>query len=184
MHYAERVEIGCGQRRPLVLETDAEAGVLAPMIDRQMPTGSQRAMLVGWSSQGAGMQTIHALLVKAGAERVVLEDQLRLTTDRTSAGVVLLTTAKAVRIGIFEPGREVHNPDDWELSFGKVNLDLRATRMLQYTPSAGTDASSVLYRPPLHVGMVGVMKPIAWILVDESGFRLEVPAKAEQPDSQ
>jgi len=172
MHYAERVEIGGGGRRPLVLRTDVEKGVSAPLIDRQIELDATRHLLLGWSSRGGGMQTIHALLVERGPAAFVLRDHLRITTGRGSAGVLVVNRGAEVRIGIPEPPREVHNPEGWRLAFAGRELDLKAMRALPFSGGAHPRGRASSYCPPF--GEIGRHVPptarIAWFAVGRSGF--------------
>jgi hypothetical protein len=176
-HYAERLEVASGRGRRLVLETDMEAGVLAPLIDRQVRLGPGWALLLGWSSWGGGMQTVQALVVSAGSEGVTLQDRLRFTTDRPSAGVLLVTRWNEVRIGLPEPGKQVKDPDDWELCFGGARRDLAAIRALRYAARADAGQDASFYCPPLRTKTPAAGSRFAWVLVDESGFRLAEAAQ-------
>ena len=171
MHYAERLEVFSGRGRPLVFVTDVEKGVLAPLVERQVPVAPRHFLLLGWSSWGGGMETVQALLVRADPGGVVLRDRLELTTDRASAGVLLRTDGGRVRIGIPRPAERVHAPEDWELSVAGRMLDLAGIRSLRYAARTGADAAAAPYCPPLGVEPPGAQGAIAWFLADESGFR-------------
>jgi hypothetical protein len=173
MHYAERVEVSSGRGRPLVLVTDVEKGVLAPLVGRQVPVGQRHALLLGWSSWGAGMETVQAILVRVDPDGVVLQDRLELTTDRSSAGVLLRTDGGRVRIGVPRPAEPAHHGEDWALSFAGRRLDLAGIRSLRYAPRTGADAAAACYCPPLDIEPPGAEGPIAWFLAGEAGFRQE-----------
>ncbi len=165
-HYAESVEIACGGKQPLVLKTDMEAGVLAPLMGREESAGSGSALLLGWSSWGGGMQTVHALLVRAGAERVALADRLDFTTDRSSAGILVLRRGGKLWLGIPRPGQRVHEPTEWNLSVGGKRLALPAIRELPYADRTAADASATRYPAGSALGR----KPVAWFAAEESGI--------------
>jgi hypothetical protein len=136
MHYADRLVIrGPGSPAPLVLRTELEPGVLVPLVTRQVPLDPENTVLLGWSSTGGGMQTEHALLVRArpGAVPAVV-DELALTTDRAAPPLVVDAAAgRGVRIGVVDSfGGELHEPSDWKLHLADHTLDLAALRGLPF----------------------------------------------------
>lgn len=173
MHYAERAEIASGRGRPLVLVTDVEKGVMAPLVERQVRVGPRHALLLGWSSWGGGMATIQALLVRADPGGVVLQDRLEITTDRASAGVLVRAEGGRIRIGIPRPAEQAHHGDEWELTFAGRRLDLAGIRSLRCAARSAADAAAISYCPPLGGEAPDAGGKVIWFRVGESGFRQE-----------
>ncbi len=169
MHYAERVEIRAGRGQAIVLKTDVEKGVLAPLIEKQVGAGPKHTLLLGWTSWGGGMQTIHALLVERTDAGVVLHDQLAVTTGRRSAGVFVATKGAEPRIGIPEPRKGIHRPSDWKISFGGKTLDLKAIRALPYA-AEGIPRDALHYGPPFHRRTIPPKSRVVWFTIEKGKF--------------
>jgi len=170
MHYAERVVIRAGRGRAVVIKTDMEKGVLAPLIEKQVGAGPKRTLLLGWTSWGGGMLTIHALLVERSDAGVVLRDRLAIRTGRRSAGVFLVTGKTGPRIGLPEPRKDVHSPSDWKISFGAKTLDLKAIRALPYAAARNPVPGTLYYCPPFHGRRIPPKSRIVWFTVEKGKF--------------
>ncbi|HEY4175314.1 MAG TPA: hypothetical protein VGM90_00710 [Kofleriaceae bacterium] len=110
-----------------------------PLIERILPAGDQRWVLLGWTSPGEGMQTEHAWLVD-GTKTLQIVDKLAWTTDRAHAGIAVDPTRSPPEIGIPLPrlGKDpdddgLHNATAWELGYGSKHLTLAAVKKLPAT---------------------------------------------------
>jgi hypothetical protein len=169
-HYAEKLTIAIGGAKPLVLE-----GASTPLPGSQFRLGGDRFLLLGWSSTGAGMQSLHALVVGVRNGAVVVDQQLELLTDRVSAGLLVRSEKNRVRIGVPEPPRDfVHHPDDWLLRVRDEELDLDAVRALRYE-SVEARETDQLYAPPR--GGKAMPGRVAWIEVTKEEFVLVKAAR-------
>src|SRR5258708_2566967 len=81
-HYADELRLSVGASVPLVLKTQL-GGKLIPLPGPQYRIDDSHVVLLGWSSYGGGMQTIHALLAHLEDGRITLQRELTLTTSRT-----------------------------------------------------------------------------------------------------
>jgi hypothetical protein len=63
MHYADELRLSAGRSGPLILKSELSSGKLIPLPGPQYRIDDSHVLLLGWSSHGGGMQTIHALLV-------------------------------------------------------------------------------------------------------------------------
>lgn len=143
-HLADELVISTarGTLRLKTREGDDGPQEALPLLEEIYPLGDHRWIVVGWSSFGEGMQTVHAWLVDGtSAPRIV--DKLEWTTDRTHSGIVIDATSK-VRIGIPLPVRSsetddpdgertLHNRLDWELVHGKRTFRLDQVAKLRTT---------------------------------------------------
>ena len=139
-HHAEKLTLSIGDATPLVLENEP------PLPGPSFQLADGRFLLLGWSSYGAGMQSIHAFVFGVRNGEVVLDRELVVTTDRVNAGVVV----RGARIGIPEPPRDfVHNAEDWAVSHGHACpvFDLAGMRELDYEPFVKRKGD-VFYKPP------------------------------------
>lgn len=179
MHFAERITLRVGSARPLVLDENWPG--LLPIPGPHLPLAGGRFVLLGWSSTGAGMQTLHALSVAVRDGAVTLTGHLTLTTDRpSSTWVVRRTPAGVLRVGIAEPEAIVHDPDGWSLRTGAAEggsfglEDLRDLAFEDVTPEPG----DLVYAPPFqrrpHPGRV------AWAEVAGAGTFV-LPSRDEGP---
>jgi hypothetical protein len=176
MHYAGRLVISDGEREEIVILADVEAGVLAPIVHRQLALSHSHHLLLGWSSRGGGMQTIQALLVGSEGERLLVSDWLKLTTGRASSGVFVARTDAGCRLGIPEPPERVHNADSWELSAGGKKLDLKGIRALQFSRARPAADRARFYRPPFESALPPVAR-IAWVAMQDGLFQLPLAGK-------
>jgi hypothetical protein len=174
MHYAERVTIADATGTPLVLTLPDDAiekgKELLPLFSsRILRAGSNRFVIIGWSSTGAGMQTMHAWTFRtASGQAPAIIDRLALTTDRASAGLVIDARSDAVRIGIpWTFDGSLHDADEWKLKVGGQTKKLADVRALEFTSESGTLDT---YRAPF-AGSAFVDTRVAWFRADASGFR-------------
>jgi len=179
MHFAEIVVLRVGRARPLVLE-----GELAPIPGPYVRLGDSRFLLLGWSSGGSGMQTLHALSLAVVGGAVTLVAELTLQTDRLSSGLLLRTgEGDQTRLGVPEPPAGfVHDADGWALRTGPGDderFDLDGIRGLSFEEVAG-QPGDILYSPPFGVGPLP--KRVAWVSVSPAG-RFAPPTPAATPDS-
>lgn len=165
MHYANRVKIALGTLEPLVLQGSEDFGV--PIPGPQYRLDDRHFVLLAWASSGAGMQDLHALLIEVRGKALVLAKELVLMTDRPSAGVVVRPAGSgSLKLGVVDPGKFLHNEEDWSYSAGGKVLAAAAIRALPYeayVPAAGDS----VYAPPLGKLPEG---RIAWITVTARGF--------------
>lgn len=174
MHFAEAITLKIGVARPLVLESD-----FLPIPGPHFRTGPSRFILLGWSSSGAGMQSIHVLSLAVQNGAVTLIGELVLYTDRLNSGLwVRSKPSPTIKLGLPEPpARFVHSEDEWFLRYGKEDrdlLDLKGLRSLVFervTP--GPD--DLFYSPPFNRSPFP--KRVAWISVASSGLFVPPPSR-------
>ena len=167
MHFAEAVTLKIGKARPLVLESD-----FLPIPGPHFRLGPSRFLLLGWSSSGAGMQSIHVLSLGVQNGAVTLIATLELSSDRLNSGLwVHSKSAPGFKLGLPAPPlRYVHSEDEWFLRYGKEDrdfLDLKGLRKLAFervTP--GPD--DIFYAPPFNRSPFP--SRVAWISVASSGL--------------
>jgi hypothetical protein len=130
-----------------------------PLLERILTAGPGRWVVLGWSSYGEGMQTVHAWLIEdRGGPRLV--DTLAWTTDRSHNGLALDAAGGRVQIGIPLPERpssqrsdesddrdHIHVPGDWQLVHGAQRFDLDRVEQL---PALDTHVMALrsYYTPP------------------------------------
>ncbi len=179
MHFASRLTIRWGDAEPLTLgadagdaEEDAAATIMVPGPSFQL--SQDRALLLGWSSTGAGMQEMQALLIERTGSKLSIVDRLDLQSDRPSSALLVRQDPGGLRIGIFRPEKIVFDEDGWFLSCGGASLDMAALRRLPYDPR-GRSSSDFLYEsmsPPSPMP-----RDVAWIEIGPRGFRLPAAVK-------
>jgi hypothetical protein len=83
---------------------DEEAdGPFVPIPGPQYRLDDDHFLVLGWSSVGSGLQSLHALLIARQDDALILARQLDLQTDRPSAGLVVRRAGPGeVRLGIPE----------------------------------------------------------------------------------
>ena len=170
MHYALRVTVAVGDATPLVLE-----GPTLPIPGPHFRLRDSRFLLLGWSSGGAGMQTMHALLISVRRGAVVLDDEMTVTTDRSSAGLLVRAGPRSARIGLPQPPADYpFNPEEWFLNLGKQSLDLQHMRELKFATvqSQKGDLFFNGFSPP-----AAMPKRVAWIDVTPKGFVFTAAAR-------
>src|SRR6476620_9272731 len=88
-HYADELRLSAGASAALVLKTDPGGGKLIPVPGPQYPVDDTHVLLLGWSSHGGGMQTIHALLLRVENDTVTLQRELMLTMARNASALIV-----------------------------------------------------------------------------------------------
>ncbi len=149
-HVADELVITT-KRGKLRLESDEESGLAIPLVEKVYSAGRGRWVVLGWSSFGGGMETVHAWIVDA-TPRVI--DKLEWTTDRSHAGVVV-DASNGVRVGIPLPigagsddgDDHLHDDEGWQLAHGTRSLSLANVTKL---PASETSLASLpgYYTPP------------------------------------
>jgi hypothetical protein len=82
MHYAARTVIRLAGASPLEVSAEDE-DTQQPILEKQFALTDSRFLVLGFSSEGAGMQTIHALLIENVANRLVIKDELKFHSAAT-----------------------------------------------------------------------------------------------------
>src|SRR3981189_1560788 len=72
MHFVDELRLSVGSSAPLILKPEP-GGKLIPVPGPQYRIDDSHILLLGWSSYGGGMQTIHALLVQVDNGTVTLQ---------------------------------------------------------------------------------------------------------------
>ena len=142
-HTAKHVAIELGAAK-ISRETDEEHGTL-PLFEKAFDAGTNRWILLGWSSTGSGMQTQTAWLVKKTGAKLEVTDELDWTTDRGHPGLALEGSGTKLRVGVLEPPADddAHDAGSWSLDVRGKSRDLAEIRKLKF--AAG---SPPLYAPP------------------------------------
>ena len=134
-------------------------------------TDDTHVLLLGWSSFGGGMQTLHALLLHVENDTITLQCELTLTMARdASAFIVRRDGPNQIRLGIGEPGSRLFNERDWLLVFGPDSdqrLDIAQIRKLAFAAAAKREPDA-LYAPPIK--NEGFPTRVAWFSVSADGF--------------
>ena len=170
MHFVDELRLSVGASAPLVLKTDP-GGILIPIPGPQYPIDDTHILLLGWSSYGGGMQTIHALLVLVDNGNVTLQRELKLTTARTASVLIVRREGpNEIRLGVGEPAGRVHDENDWLLALGPDSdqrLNITQIRKLAFAAEAKR-AADALYAPPFQNARFPAR--IAWLSVSAGGF--------------
>jgi hypothetical protein len=167
MHYAESLTISLGSLKPLVFESGEDFGVAIPGPWYRLDKDS--FVLLGWSSGGSGMQSLHAMLIEVRDKALAVGEELELLTDRPSAGVVVRPAGPgSLQIGVVEPREFLHDEEVWSYSAGNRSLDADGIRKLSYEEYQAWEDDKV-YAPPFGKLPKG---RIAWITVTSDGFDL------------
>ncbi|MBI5486191.1 MAG: hypothetical protein HY905_02540 [Deltaproteobacteria bacterium] len=161
MHLADRVVVRAGDRL-VAWVSDVPGGRLAPLVERVVDLGNGRALLLGWSSQGGGMQSLHATILDVATLAVV--DWLRADLRRGNAALVLEGTG---RLGVTsaDPGPDggIETTGAW---IPPEALGLLAT--------AAANSERDVYAPPFGGNGAG-SGPMAFFAIGTDGFGLESP---------
>ncbi len=175
MHFAKRVTLRGPSSTALsivtrddALEKDCE---LVPLFDREiaLPARPLAVVLLGWSSTGSGMETVHAWIVRAGRGAPEIVAKLAWTTDRSSAGF-FMDLSQSVRLGLpWTFDGPMHDPSEWRLDTGARRLALDDVKKLPFEPTT-TPLSA--YRPPFGIAAWHVGTSVAWLVPTPQGFRL------------
>jgi hypothetical protein len=172
-HSADELRLSVGSSEPLILRSDAKSDRLIPIPGPQYPIGDKHILLLGWSSQGSGMETINALLLHVENGRVLLQSELALTTDRASAALLVRREGPdTILLGIPERTGLSHNEDEWSLVFGPTkgeHLDARQIRRLPLVAEKRRSAD-LLYAPPFQAAPYP--QRVAWLSASRNGFAL------------
>lgn len=169
MHFAETLTLSIAASRPLRVP-----GSFLPIPGPSFPLSDGRFILLGWSSGGSGMQSMHALLVGDRAGVVTLLDHLIYDTDRPHAALLVRAGPDgSVSIGVPEPASDfLHNEDEWSLQYGlprKGRLLIGAIRTLSFE-TVTSRSDDVFYAPPTNA--TPRTARVAWVHVSNGGFRL------------
>lgn len=174
MHFAATVTLSIGTARPLRVP-----GSLPPIPGPTFPLSDGRFVLLGWSSPGAGMQSMHALLVGVRAGTVTLFDQLISFTDRPHAALLVRKEGGSVLIGVPEPPSTfLHDEEGWSLQYGLSRthrLLIGSVRRLPFEP-VGSGGEDVFYAPPTNA--TPRTARVAWFHVTRTGFAVASAAKS------
>ena len=167
MHYAEALTLSIGSARPLRL-TDS----LLPIPGPSFALSGSRFLLLGWSSTGSGMQSIHAFLVGIRKGAVKRLGVVVSHTDRTSSALLVRRDAHgSLLLGLPEPSDSfLHNEDEWFLAVpGRPQLQLDAIRRLAFE-DVTCRPDDLIYSPPFQRAPCPAR--VTWISVTAAGFAL------------
>jgi hypothetical protein len=170
MHFADELRLSVGGSALLVLKSEP-GGKLIPIPGPQYPIDGTHVLLLGWSSYGAGMQTIHAMLVHLEGGHVTLQRELTLTTARTASVLIVRRNGpNEIRLGIGEPAGRLHDENDWLLILGPdrdQRLNMAQIQKLPFAAEAKREADA-LYAPPFQNAHFPAR--VTWLSVSASGF--------------
>jgi hypothetical protein len=170
MHFVDELRLSVGSSAPLILKSEP-GGKLIPIPGPQYRIDDTHILLLGWSSYGGGMQTIHALLVQVDNGTVTLQRELMLTAARTASALIVRRDGLSeIRLGVGEPAGRLLSERDWLLVFGPNSdqrLDMAQIRKLSFAAEAKRDADT-LYAPPFQNARFPAR--VAWLSVSASGF--------------
>lgn len=171
MHFVDELRLSVGSSAPLILKSEPASGKLIPVPGPQYRIDDSHILLLGWSSYGSGMQTIHALLVQVDNGNVTLQRELTLTTARTTSVLVVRRDGPSeIRLGVGEPDARMLGERDWLLIFGPGSdqrLDMAQIRKLAFAAEAKRGADT-LYAPPFQNARFPAR--VAWLSVSANGF--------------
>ena len=171
MLYADELRLSAGASAALLLKTDPASGKLIPVPGPQYAVDATHVLLLGWSSHGGGMQTLHALLLHVENNTVTLRRELTLTAARiASALIVRRDGPNQIRLGIGEPAARMLSERDWLLAFGPDNdqrLDIAQLRKLAFATESKREADA-LYAPSSQNAQFPAR--VAWFSVSAGGF--------------
>jgi hypothetical protein len=169
-HYAVELRLSAGASTPLVLKTDP-GGKLVPVPGPQYRIDDSHVLLLGWSSYGGGMQTLHAMLLQIENGGVKLQRELMLTAARMAAPLIVRRNEPdELLLGIGEPGNRLFSERDWLLVLGPTTeerLDIAQIRKLAFVAEQKRETDA-LYAPPVQNAHFPAR--IAWLSVSASGF--------------
>lgn len=170
MHFVDEMRLSVGASAPLVLKTDPGTKLI-PIPGPQFQIDDTHILLLGWSSYGGGMQTIHALLVQVENDRVTLQRELTLTTARTASVLIVRRDGpNEIRLGVGEPDGRLHDENDLLLVLGPAKderLNIGQIRKLAFAAEAKREADT-LYAPPFQNARFPAR--ITWLSVSARGF--------------
>jgi hypothetical protein len=170
MHFVDELRLSVGSSAPLILKSEP-GGKLIPIPGPQYRIDDTHILLLGWSSYGGGMQTIHALLVQVDNGTVTLQRELMLTAARTASALIVRRDGLSdIRLGVGEPAARMLSERDWLLVFGPNSdqrLDIAQIRKLAFAAQAKREADT-LYAPPFQNARFPAR--VTWLSVSASGF--------------
>jgi len=170
MHFVDELRLSVGSSAPLILKPEP-GGKLIPVPGPQYRIDDSHILLLGWSSYGGGMQTIHALLVQVDNGTVTLQRELMLTAARTASALIVRRDGLSeIRLGVGEPAGRLLSERDWLLVFGPNSdqrLDMAQIRKLSFAAEAKREADT-LYAPPFQNARFPAR--LTWLSVSASGF--------------
>jgi hypothetical protein len=173
MHFVDELRLSAGSSAPLVLKSEPAGGKLIPVPGPQYRIDDSHILLLGWSSYGGGMQTIHALLVQVDNGNVTLQHELMLTAARTASALIVRRDGpNDIRLGVGEPATRMPSETDWLLVFGPDSdqrLDMAQIRKLAFAAEPKREADT-LYAPPFQNTRFPAR--VAWLSVSAGGFAL------------
>jgi hypothetical protein len=177
MHFAEALTLSIAAARPLRVP-----GSFLPIPGPTFRLPDGRFILLGWSSPGSGMQSMHALLVGDRAGAVKLLDHLIYFTDRPNAALLVRTELSgSVFIGVPEPPSDfLHYEDEWSLQYGlprKRRLLIDSIRKLSFE-TVTSRSDDVFYAPPTN--STPRTARVAWVHVANTGFAMASEPKAQR----
>jgi hypothetical protein len=170
MHFVDELRLSVDGSALLVLKSEP-GGKLIPIPGPQYQIDGTHVLLLGWSSYGGGMQTIHALLVQVENGHLTLQRELSLTTARTASALIVRRDGpNEIRLGVGEPAGRLLDENDWLLAFGPdgdQRLDIAQIRKLGFAAETKREADT-LYAPPFQ--NAGFPARVAWLSVSAGGF--------------
>ena len=138
MHYAKRVKFSA-ENAVLKIETDVEAGCLAPIVVRHLQVAKDTWLIIGWTSSGGGMETYYAWLLRTHGKQIKIEDRLDYTCERAQLGLLLRQQDDEWQVGIVAPPVNPGHADEWKLGTKSGTQDMAYISKLAYIPVAVND---------------------------------------------
>ena len=176
-HFVETLTLSITSARPLRVP-----GSFLPIPGPSFQLPDARFILLGWSSPGGGMQSMHALLVGVRAGSVTLFDQLIYFTDRLNAAfLVRIEPDGSVLIGIPEPRSDfLPYEDEWSLQYGlprshRFLIDSIHKLSFERVASRSND---IFYAPPTNA--TARTARVAWVHVTNTGFAMGSTPKPDR----
>jgi len=166
-HFAEELIIAAGSAEAFHI-----TGEDVPIPGPSFRLAGSRYVLLGWSSVGGGLQSIHAYLLAVQDGKLKRLASLKYQTDRANAGILVRRTADgSVQLGLPEPPTQIHEPFEWSLSLGADTTVLRIgeIRRLTYEDAAPVKGD-LLYSPPFEGAKVQGPSRVSWISITPNGF--------------
>jgi hypothetical protein len=165
-HFADELRLSAAGQTPLILKSDIAADRLQPLPGPQFPIGNDHVLLLGVSSYGSGMESLHALLLQIANGQVTLQQELRLTSTRASS-VLLVRRAGADTILLGIPERiDCGNEPEACLAYGPAKtgrLDAHQIEELRFVAEDRHETDLVFSWPfekpyPERVGWLSVTR--------------------------
>jgi hypothetical protein len=174
-HSADELTLSIGSARPLHLTGTMDERL--PLPGPTFRVGDSRFILLGWSSSGAGMESVHVLLVGVERGSVRALDTLVATTDRFHARLLVRTNPDgSMLIGLPEPLPEpLHDEGDWSLRYGSPGvhrLNMAEIRRLPFQRLESLPRDYV-YAPPMFE--IRQVARVCWFRVTKAGLLQPAP---------